>query len=41
LSIFESIERFPAEYLPSGDKALLVAWADVPSRSVVGAASEI
>jgi hypothetical protein len=30
MSVFESIERHPAEYLPSGDKALLVAWAILP-----------
>lgn len=31
MSVFESIERYPTEYLPTGDKALLVAWAVVPS----------
>ena len=27
MSVFESIERHPVEYLPTGDKALLVTWA--------------
>lgn len=30
MSVFESIERFPVEYQPSGDKALLMAWAILP-----------
>lgn len=27
MSVFESIDRPPVEYLPTGDKALLIAWA--------------
>lgn len=27
MSVFESIERHPVEYLPTGDRALLMAWA--------------
>ena len=26
MSVFESLERFPVEYLPTGDKALVMAW---------------
>jgi len=36
MGIFESIDRHPAEYLPTGDKALLVAWAVLP-RAADGA----
>jgi hypothetical protein len=31
VSVFESIERYPAEYLPTGDRALLMAWAILPA----------
>ena len=42
MSVFESIERFPVEYLPTGDKALLMAWYTLndpenPERQVVAA----
>lgn len=32
VSVFESIDRAPVEYLPTGDKALLIAWAVVTIR---------
>ena len=40
MSVFESIERFPVEYTPTGDKALLMAWYTLndpenPERHVV------
>lgn len=32
MSVFESIERYSVEYLPTGDHALLVAWCIVPTQ---------
>lgn len=31
MSVFESTDRSPVEYLPTGDRALLVAWATLPT----------
>lgn len=36
MSVFESIERYPVEYLPTGDKALLMAWAVLTDPDLSG-----
>lgn len=31
MSVFESIDRYSVEYLPSGDHAMLIAWTVLPT----------